>query len=712
MLRVASVILAGMLTVVPLAAAQSFGFSAQGVGANDWSEEPNVLSGDRVVSNPYDDPSLPGDTNPVDDNGIEAARDAGASGGAAVPVLQAKWMPYMWPLTATLGSQTGLGLAGAVNPDANNLFRPFVGNDFIYPASHSSFVAFFGQWADRNGDSIRDDEGHWRNSVDGHDREIYVRGNPNDACAEQAASVDPNGSTEIGGGHTGNAVDLDPTTEDDQVAVPVGVEKRCLTEDEWAPPPNWAGTAKPEVVSYVSPSGHVGVGVNSVGDEGGASGPNVLLPCPLPGLQDQPSDCDDPAAQQAPDITYTPGDFYGEGSYSMEAVFTDTIDGSMLETKIVETISEPVHTATGARSHEPADGSLVDVDVYASVSPQVETLFQSNFHGVEDAVNGVTGSQDGVAGEVFAQWAAVNEVVNGVVGGAACDPDPAMVLKCVYQPVIGPVLAPSISKRTTETTGYDHVEGYHMYLDLRMRESGHASAVFSAQGGDVSNNGDDLALVGDNLNPFGFDQACVNGACGSVERLVVDGNLGAWQDLDENGIVGQDDKSAKATKTCPDAYDCGLNNDPGSYTDDGSDHEFLPQCAPGVSGAFGVTLTSDAAGGRWGELGAYLFYDEGSGPTTTQGGRANFNPYDDIVLDAADGTVSRLYTSGPIRMTVVCTNNSGAYVSWEDLYLLEGRASYGITMASDPVAMSFAAAGILIPETVSDTDHSAGWALL
>lgn len=684
MFRLAIVISVCMLAMVPApAAGQAIGFSAEGVGANDWSEEPNVASSGTVPSNPYADPSA---SYPADNNGLPAA----FAGGAPVSVLQAKWMPYLWPATVVGGSWSGTGLAGAANPDANNFLRPFVGKDFIYPAAHSSFVAFYGQWSDLNGDKIRDDEGHWRNSVDGHDRPIYVRGNPEDNCAQQSPNVAPGGSTTFAGGKPGNLVPVG-------VTVPVTVEYRCTTSDEWAPPAGW-NTAKPEVVSYVSP-----------GSYGGFSGPGLDRPCPIPVVDSQPSDCDPNPSQSSPDITYTAGDFYGEGTYSWTVVYDDTIDGSMLETKVMETISEPIRSSDGPRTHEAGPSSLIDTDLYSSVDPSIEAIFQTTLHGAEDDVNAITGGQDGLAREVFDMWAETNEEVGRAIGESACDPDPAMALKCLYQPVVAPVLAPTTGPRTVEVTGQDHTSGFHLYMDLRMREALHISGGATAFTGDVSNSGDDLILVGDNLNPVGHDQVCVNGGCGAVARLVVDGNFGAWKDINGDGFIGDVSKNNRATKTCPDAYDCGLNNDPHEYATPDSEGEFLPACLPGKSGAFRVHLTPD--GNSWGK-GAYLDYDEGSNVESTQGGRASFNPYDDYAMDLTDGDVDRLYTTGTIPMWVVCTDSSGSYNSFEDLVLLDGRNAYGITMTTDVVSMAFASAGILVPESVSDTDYSAAWDLV
>lgn len=685
MLRLGLIIAVCMLAFVPApAAGQAVGGSVQGFGANDWSEEPNVLVGGTVPSNPYNDASA---TYPADDNGLPAAFE----GLAPVRVLSAKWMPYVWPGTVVGGTWSGTGTSGVFNPDINNILRPFVGSDFIYPTTRSTFIAFYGDWTDLNKDKIRDDEGHWRNSIDGHDRPIYVRANPRDNCQEQPMNVAPGGSTTFAGGKPGNLVPVG-------VTVPVTIEKRCLTPDEWSPPPGWFTTTRPQVVSYVSP-----------GNWFGFSGPGIATPCPIPVFHARPGDCDPRPSQQGPDISYTAGDFYGEGTYSWTAVYTDTEDGSLLETKVVETISEPVRTVAPApRTHERGPGSLVDTDVYSSVDPAIEALFQTTLHGVENDINAVTGGQNDKARVVFSEYSAVVNTTSALLAGAACDPSPAMAAKCLYQPTVGPKLAPMSAPRVPENTGYDHKADFHVYLDLRMRESAHAGLLASATTGSVTNSGENLVLVGDNLNPFGFDQLCVNGGCGAVARMAVDGNFGRWKDTNGDGFIGDVSKNNRATPTCPDAYDCGLNNSPHAYSTPGSEGEFLPACLPGKSGAFQLTLTPD--GNSWGK-GAYLMYDKDSDVDSTQGGRASFNPYDDIVTDAADGKIDRLYTTGNIRMWVVCTGNNGVYNAFEDVVLLDGRNEYGITMTTDVISMTFDVAGTPVTETVSDTDYSAPWNL-
>lgn len=666
MLRLAIAVTACILAMVPAPAmGASIGLSAPGMGANDWSEEPNTLAPGTVPSNFYDDPSA---AYPADDNGIAEAKE----GIVPVPVLQGKWTSYQYPVGLAGGTLTGVGLSGLATVDASNLMRSLTGQSMMFAPGIQTFTAFYGEWADYNKDQIRDDEGHWRNSVDGHDRPIYIRGNSNDECQEQDAEVGADGETHLFGGESGNTIPV-------PVTVPARVEKRCTTEDEWSPPAGWdpAGAGNPEVVSYVTP-GPVWSRSFWTGDYVGWSGPILSRPCPVPGLEGDEQDCEGTETQQGPDITYTPGDFYGQGTYSWEGVFDVGFDGSLLETKVVETISEPIHSLDGPRSHEPGPDSLVDTDVYVSVNPAVETLFQNNVHSAEAMWNDQVAGFEGPARDVWVAWNETNndvdEALGDLLGDAACT-------ACTTNPIVGGVNAEVNGRRAKETPAADHTEGFHLYLDLQMRDAVRVPLIVTATGVTYG------VCTGEADN------------CGPATRLIVNGNFGAWHDANADTWIGE----PEAADGCEDVYDCGSTRDPNVYTEAASNGEFIPTCAPGRSGAFQVTLTPD--GGRWGENGAYVDYDEGSNVESTQGGRASFNNYDDYALDVADdGEIDRLIMSGPIRLWMTCTDNSGAYGSFENVWLLDGR-TYGITMASDAVTMAFTEAGISLPESVSDTDH-------
>lgn len=663
-----------------LAQEPAVGYSAPYSGANDWNEEPNTLAG-GCLTFAHGNPSA---CYPADNNGIAAAK----AGGEPVKVLQAKWMPYVWPGTVVGGTWSGTGTSGLVNPDAANLFQDFTGSTYMTPGTQSTFTAFFGMWTDLDKDGIRDASAYWRHGANGHDRQVFVNADDRDACSQQATPTVDEDGMRVAGGQEGN---LAPAIDS-----PVGVEFRCSSANEWDTVPGWA-TTKPEVIGYIAPSdGATGAVLTTVMNP---VTPDVESPCPIFLIENEEG-CDNPPGQQQPDITYTAGDFYGQGTYSWTGVFGFTSDGSILETKVITTISDPIVTTTGLRAKEIGPASLVDVDIYSAIDPTAEALYQGVLHDVVGA------TASGIVGPVNAAYddaCAASNDASAPTGVRMCGDDQTSQSDAVS----GPQRARFFGVAEDRSDVFDYSDK-HLFLDLAIRESEaiHAQATADNGGffgyvdiadGDTQDNG--IFCYDLSGTP---DARSGDTSCGAAARYQVDGFFGVWQDLNGDGFVG----NPAVAPGCPDAYNCGATQDPNEdLWSFGSTDEWTPQCLPGKSGATTVTLTT--ASGNWGPVGAYVQYDDESDLDSTQGARAQFNPYDDIARDASDGSLT-LVASGPIEMTIVCTGG-GYYASFEIVYVPGGLAE-DITMTSAVFEMDLVAAGVPEGESIQDVDTQAAWA--
>lgn len=554
------------------------------------------------------------------------------------------------------------------------LLQPLLGNDMMVPG-FGQFVAWFGTFQDHN------DNGWIEDHLAADRVEATTRGN----CETTVATDDDNG---VGSPQDANT----------------GVSARCVQEDEWAP-----GDVV-IIAAYVTPGDF-----NEEAD---------YLNAPTEGPHNDTSQ---------PDIFFQSFDVDGErtGRYYAPASNFEyvVIDNGVLETTVLEAISEPENVVNGDRSAEAKAGSLVEVDVYTSVNPAVEALYENNVVSVVTAAGcdvdftyffdlfspgpilgglGPCGpGQQAVVDEVDGAAAPVTGPVEQVLEDAGVNDAVDGATGTQTDPTVGPVSAAILTNGEFEN-GQNDYSSPHLYLDQRLV----TSAAWSLGNVAPSNSG---FLPGLSGNPDGKDHAWTQ------STLIA--TLGVWEDKDGDGFIGtfEEDHSTNliaVTLTdveddgCPDMYDCGNGGDPNDYTSD----EFTALCganeAPARKALATYLADLNTPDGNWG-LGVYVITDRvdvtnGDTDPMADDGRAPFNPYDDAVLDASDASVDSLHRTGPLQLHMGCTTG-GAYQSYERLIVLDGvNRGYDI-IHSGSTGGDFSSQGVPVGERASDTDVVAAW---
>lgn len=377
------------------------------------------------------------------------------------------------------------------------------------------------------------------------------------------------------------------------------------------------------------------------------------------------------------------------------------LDGGILETMVIEAISTPVDVGAGRRSVAAGPDSLVEVDVYQAVDPTVEQLYA--------AVVVATLNAQGC--DVEFTWLAracptttertVATVVAAVVGPLDGNP----VLQAVEDvasdgprtgPIVGPVESRVDPPWPREGLDVDYGEP-HLYLDQRL-----VAATDSVSGLAVSRESTTFT-----------SSALGDGRHRPLAQSELHARLGVWQDVNGDGVIGTFVAPDPDDGCGADPHSCGQVADPNGYTPEESDGEFDPLCGAHqtdhglAQGTYLAELTTPD--GRWG-TGVYVMTDrrDATDPAADQiddDGRSQFNPYDDLVLDAEDGDVGdTLVTEGVIRVHMLCHDDSGVYAGYERLVFLDGTNRGYPVETTARVTATFAVDGVLRTETVEDVD--------
>lgn len=478
-----------------------------------------------------------------------------------------------------------------------------------------------------------------------------------------------------------------------------GLAPPCAGADEWTPAP--AAT----VVAYVTP-----------GDFNGRAD------------WFNRRHADDP---RAPDLVFQaePGGRYFAASSGFEYV---VVDNGLLETTVLEAFSAPDVAFDGARTHVPGAASLVEVDVHTSIDPSVEALYQASVvgplrtWGCDVDFTAIAGACPAASERVVAAAdAAVARALEdaGLSGALRPVTDAADAARAAVgdagegrrprtDPIVGPLDDRTSPPWPAETDGVDWSEP-HLFLDQRLVAATNSRSMVTAHTSSTSMSS--VALGDGAYRPFA--QTELHARLGVWKDANGDGVIGRWQEdgaqqVPGVGTVATDDDG------CPDRYDCGNVDDPNSYDAAASGGEYLPLCGtrhparPNAQGAYVATVTSST--GTWGR-GVYVLTDRvdakdpGADPLRDDG-RAPYDPYDDLVLDAADGDIASVVLRGPITVHMGCNDNSGFYAGYERLFFLDGTNRGYDVHTSATVTAEFAVQGGMRSETRADDDVYAAFA--
>lgn len=504
--------------------------------------------------------------------------------------------------------------------DFGGAFARLAGGDGLL-AGTGQFQAWHGTWADDDGDD-------WIDTALPSDR-VHVNARGDCEPGVRTADADGLGSAQ---------------------GVPTGLSVRCATGAEWVPRNDAV------IVAYFTPGRPSDI-IH-----------RVFLP-----------EGDDP---RTPDFTFVHRSVEGRPTGRYYSPTTDLeyliVDGSVLQSTVVEAISDPVFTADGKRTHERSEASRVEVDVYRAIDPTVEALYRDLVAvPADDAGCDLDYPERGCPATTGPLTSAITDAV------ASTDP------------VVGPVKAAVLAPHGPEDPAR-YLDGPRPYLDLYLGQSTgvDAGTMHVLLSRDVY----DVAPLGD-------------GRARPVGQVDLLGHFGLWHDVNADGWIG----APSASPGCPDAHDCGMTQDPGVYTLEGSGGEFTPGCARPDEGAGPAALsplwaTLTTASGTWG-TGVYVISDRKDATDANADAYrdrgAGYQPYDDAVLDAADGDVDVLVASGPVQVHLLCRDAGGQYVSYERL-VFTGPMVEDVTTFVDAVS-DFSVDGIPLDETVSDTDVYPGW---
>ncbi|HLE96002.1 MAG TPA: hypothetical protein VI997_01420, partial [Candidatus Thermoplasmatota archaeon] len=343
-------------------------------------------------------------------------------------------------------------------------------------------------------------------------------------------------------------------------------------------------------------------------------------------------------------------------------------DNGLLETTVTEVLSKPTLATTGPRTKIFGDLSLIDVDLYTSIDPNVETLYQ-------DRVLREIASRDCDADHPENNAPLVPRLFEADGNGCVAATPLADVVEATY-PTVGPVAArvlPPAENDGPEGVGR-HSTRPHVWFDVDLAYAAYVPAAAVTQDGDLGQ----VAPMAD-------------GRAGAPLVAGVYGHLGVWHDLDADGWIG----APAVPHGCGDAYACGTVQDPNLYRDT---EEWNPTCRPvGTTGIVNATLSSST--GAWGPTGAYLVSD---GEPRSSGFASE--PFDDVVLDLLDADVDRLVLAGPIPVHLVCTGPPGFYRSYEHVVFPIAKADFDVRLETEVFRVSFLAADGPVTEQTFDED--------
>lgn len=277
------VLLALSLLAVPAQAQSQAPIDSPVTDLGDFRAEPDGAQG----------PAL------VDDNGIGPAL-----AGDLSLILNSKWVAS--PATGAT--------VGTTDSDLNTLFDPLVADDMIVPGVVGTFHAWYGEWADHNGD------GHV----------------PSGSFTSAFTSFNYAGSTVSGRECSDGSFGLGPIPT---VTTPGAALGDCASDTAG----EWESDPAAVIVSYVTPG------------------------------RAQRLDLQPDGSPRDPALNYVYITGYAHYVASLEGfVF---VDNSVLQTTAVETLANPTVAASGLRSRVPTTGEPIDVDVYRAVDPTVEQLY-------------------------------------------------------------------------------------------------------------------------------------------------------------------------------------------------------------------------------------------------------------------------------------------------------------------------------------------------
>lgn len=433
----------------------------------------------------------------------------------------------------------------------------------------------------------------------------------------------------------------------------VGLSVRCHRVDEWD---GYQGT----IVAYVTPGDWSGDAVN-----------RAFEADPLAATDEGP---------ERPDVSFAhvPRDEGVSGRYVAPASGFElvTLDGSLVQTTVVEAISSPITVFGGPRTKEAQTASLVDVDRYSSLDLTIESIYQNlAVRPAADFGCDPKSPEDGCP----ATTAGVLEPLRTGAEGAVVAVGPAT----------GAFVADVERDPQEGARG-----GISPRLDLVAEASLAAPLVVTTYDPQARVTRDVPSLNG----PASYD-----GTHRASLVLSLRARLGLWWDMDEDGWIG----SPLPAPGCPDVHDCGARPDPHEYED--SRGEYIPLCgnretglAAAAAGSFFATAAT--ASGHWGS-GVYVMSDRhnalDSGDPLADDGRAAHNPYDDLLFASATSYV----TSGPIQLTMTCTEDApGTYRSYERIVFAAGANTLSDVTIHGSTTLDYDAWGISSESDVEDVD--------
>lgn len=318
-------------------------------------------------------------------------------------------------------------------------------------------------------------------------------------------------------------------------------------------------------------------------------------------------------------------------------------DNGLLETTLVETMVDYVHTGMRDRALWVTDETLVDADLYVAVDPTVEALYAATFGSIwyGDSVMGVNPDMG---------WA-------------------PLVLKGRAMRTIAPVVGPQVA-RILPPVAQDLPEGF-VVEDYRVWPGLEYVNVWATES---THHVPGIMVASDTP---GVRTGPRDGIAGTAVTLAFYGTLGTWSDLDGDGWIGE------TVSECGDPHDCGTVQDPNRYED--SNGEYFSRCSSSNDRGFDVVLQPR---GGWG-AGAYVFADDDDLVFGTRDDTAaySFNPFDDVVLDVLDARVDRLVRDQDVTVRMRCVLDTGhpRFIAREHLLLLPGTTRLVIDMLAGPV---------------------------
>ncbi len=425
----------------------------------------------------------------------------------------------------------------------------------------------------------------------------------------------------------------------------------------------------------------------------------------------------DTRADEAGDPDFSFDDRTDSGGGWINANGFETIhhDSSLLITTTVTVSANPSSLGDG---YDPHSGDRVDVDVYSTVDPAVESLYRTAVWDPGNQESSPTDAvhEEGVKGFMKTTYTETVEEVGKQASEALTDAykpvddgrepvqgqaDDAVFGPFKHEPNTAQDIYPAANHDPETSYGgepyynpgddqtYDYATEDHLWADAKATWGTpfYAVVLWAPFGWNA-----DASMPGD-----------AEHRSQSPGFLQMEANFGSWFDRNGDTWVGTANDPYQfangdfSEQTSDDPYGHGVVDDPNQYYDANPEYTDEPEWYGTCNGEWKVTLTPNTPGEKWGDTGVYLVQSRTDGANTwngdptydiiadTVGDTKVETPAGNVTLKDENGQLSLYRTEGPITLYTYCNDASGQAGVWfanDQILFPTGNLDYEVIIES------------------------------